>query len=293
MINPRSRHGAECFELADQALQERGYQVLNNEQDLERGEFPDLIRRFAGQIDLVVAGGGDGTVCGILESLVEYDLLLHILPLGTANNLARTLGLPSELKANLESITSSRERRIDLGMVNRIYFVNVAGIGISTRVNREVSSTTKRWFGVFAFIWTALRMIRRARPFHVVLSADGQDLRLRCWQVTICNGRHYGSGLVASREASLDDGLLDCITTEVRSWWHALPLLPLFVHGEFDRTEDIRLVRASRITLRTHKPKVIDVDGDIKTKTPAEFSVVEKKLRVLVPPEVVVAAGSP
>lgn len=286
LTNPGSRHGAEKFDEALQSLQQLGYQVTNSPEELKNNSFSELLKKYHQEIDFVIVGGGDGSVNIALPDLVKYQIPLHVLPLGTANNLSRTLNLPSDLKENINSIKKTKIKNIDLGKVNDIYFVNVAGIGLSTKINKYVTSESKKRWGVLAFVLTAFQKLHLIKPFRVKILAEGQKLhRSLCWQLSICNGRHYGSGLIASEKASLEDGLLDCISSEMGRWWHALFHLSRFFSGRFHGTKDITLIRSSRIELQTSRKKDIDVDGDIKTTTPALFTVEKEVLKVFFIPE--------
>lgn len=282
LTNPGSRHGAEKFDEALRLLNELGYQVVNSGDDLKKNSFSELLKKHHASIDFVIIGGGDGSVNIALPDLVKYQIPLHVLPLGTANNLSRTLNLSSDLNENLLSISKEKIKNVDLGKVNDIYFVNVAGIGLSTKINKHVTSESKKKWGVLAFVMTGFKKLHLIRPFRVrITTEDGKTHRSLCWQLSICNGRHYGSGMIASEEASLEDGLLDCISSEMGKWWHALFHLPRFFSGRFHGTKDITLIRAQKIELQTSRKKDIDVDGDIKTKTPAVFTVEKKALKVL------------
>jgi diacylglycerol kinase (ATP) len=284
LVNPRSRQGAETFGEVSTLLQEAGFEVVNTKEDVEENSFSELIKRFQQDINLVIVGGGDGSINGVLEDLVKIQIPLHVIPLGTANNLARTLNIPLDLKENVNALMRSRLDKIDLGMVNGLYFVNVAGIGLSARINKTVSSQAKKKLGVLAFIFNAFQHIRSMRPFRVEIVHSNEIHRSRCWQISVCNGRHYGSGLVASEDSTLDDGLLSCISTEMKKRWHGLFHILRFVRGRFDDTDDIHLIRAQNLEIRTSRPMEIDLDGDLKTHTPAQFTVKRKALAILRPP---------
>jgi diacylglycerol kinase family enzyme len=102
-------------------------------------ELPDLIRRYSDRVDLIVIGGGDGTLNAAADGLVDIQLPLGILPLGTANDLARTLGLPKTLSGACGVIAQGRRQAIDLGWVNGKHFFNVASLGLSVKITQQLS----------------------------------------------------------------------------------------------------------------------------------------------------------
>lgn len=144
LINPSSRSGADCYEEILKLLQERGHQVLGSEEELKNSQFPELVAKYEGQFDIIVVGGGDGSVNAILEEAVRVKKPVLVIPRGTANNLARTLKIPADLKENLDLIDLNIIKKIDLGVANKKYFVNVAGIGLSARINKTAKSDLKK-----------------------------------------------------------------------------------------------------------------------------------------------------
>lgn len=283
LINPSSRSGAHFYEDAEAFLKKAGHQILNSKEELEDFDCEKIILKYKDQIDLVVVGGGDGSVNAALSGLVKTKMPLVLIPLGTANNMARTLGIPTALEQALSLIDTGRIKKIDLGLINDIFFVNVAGLGLSTDVNRKVPAELKKKLGVFAFVWTAFRLASEMTPFHATITCDGKKTISRSWQISVCNGKHYGSGLVIEEDATLTDGKLDCLSTEVKKWWHGFLLIPAIIRGKYDPSHDVTLLQGQTLKIETRKHMKIDVDGDIKTQTPAEFSVLEKALDVYVP----------
>lgn len=282
LVNPASRQGAEKYSEVAEQLLSQGHTICNSEDDVRELKYSDIIEKFRGETDIVIVGGGDGSVNEALDGLISSGLPLHVLPLGTANNLARSLEIPSMLGENLEILKNYDLRSVDVGVVNEIYFVNVCGVGLSTRVNKTVSKESKSLFGVFAFFLAALKVVKRLRPFRIHLEHDSGTHSARSWQVSICNGRHYASGFIASEEAGLNDGLLDCISSEMQTWWHGFFVVPALFKGRHRHLKDVTGIRSRQFSLSTSRPMDIDVDGDIKTHTPAHFSLREKILKVLV-----------
>ncbi|MES3037533.1 MAG: lipid kinase [Bdellovibrionota bacterium] len=283
LINPSSRQGAQTKQEVEAFLKENNYSLIDTSKDQNK-EFSEIIRIYKDKTDVVVVGGGDGSVNAALSGLIESQLPLMVIPLGTANNLARTLQIPKEPSKALKLLDTGVERRIDVGVVNDLFFVNVAGIGLSTKINQMVPPELKKKLGVLAFILMAFKFIRRLTPFHYKIEHEGKVTEGKSWQISVCNGRHYGSGLVSSEDAALNDNQLDCISTEMKRWWEGIFLIPALITGKNKEKKEITLIQTTELKLTTHRPRHIDVDGDIKTQTPAIFKIQRKAVRVITPP---------
>lgn len=178
LLNCRSRRGAEAAATAAEALRRSGVAVVDGGCE-DAAALPDAIRDAAGRVDRVVVGGGDGTLNAALPGLLDAGLPLGILPLGTANDLARTLGIPTGLEAAAEVIAAGRTRRIDVGEVNGRPFFNVASVGFGVDLTRALTRDAKRRWGKVGYAVAALRALGRLRPFHaeIVEGGETQDSR--------------------------------------------------------------------------------------------------------------------
>ncbi len=286
IINPKSRSGQIARDEVTKELDAAGMTILN-QGDHEPDQDPnEIILKYQREADLVIVGGGDGSVNQVLPALKETGLPLLVIPLGTANNLARTYNLPTKIQESVELLRTKKLISVDLGKVNDVLFVNVAGLGLSTEINKNVSSSLKRHLGVVAFILTAFKMIYRMNPFRARIWVDGKEpIHSKSWQISVCNGKYYGAGMAIKHNATLEDQRLHCLTTEVKKWWHGFALIPALMTGRYKKEHDLTLVSGKDIRIETKRMFAIDVDGDIKTHTPAVFTVLPKCLTLIVPEE--------
>lgn len=282
LVNPRARKGAEGADEIEAHLRSLGLDLLV-ERSEDPSRFQELTRRHLGRIDRVIVGGGDGSLNAAVQPLIECGLPLGIIPLGTANNLARTLGIPFDPEAACAVIASGHRRRIDLGWVNHQYFCTTASLGLSVRITEELSADAKRRWGPLAYALTAIRVIRRARPFHADIACDGSNRRTRTVQIVVGNGRFYGAALAVAEDATIDDARLDLYSLEIDHWWELLKLAPSLKRGTHGKRPEVETLRATAFTIRTRTPMAVDMDGEVGTETPAQFRVVPKALDVFVP----------
>ena len=283
VVNAHSRLGGpDIVRVVARALERAGVPVLHRSYDTASA-LPDLIRSVADQVGRVVIGGGDGTLNAAAPGLLATGLPLGIIPLGTANDLARTLGLPLDPVEAARVVAAGRTRRIDLGEVNGHPFFNVASIGFGVDLARALTRDSKRRFGPFGYAVAAVRALRRLRPFRAeIVHGDAREVS-RTVHVAVGNGRHYGAGMIIAEHARIDDGQLDVYSLEVDSVWRLLLMLPALRSGRYRAWSEIRTLAGEEIEIRTRHPRSVNTDGEITTRTPARFRVLSGALEVYAP----------
>ncbi|WP_019906304.1 lipid kinase [Methylobacterium sp. 77] len=280
LVNPNARNGTFSLDTVRDALRDAGIEPFEPPGD------PDctaVIKRHAKGCDLVILGGGDGTMNSAAPALVETGLPLGILPLGTANDLARSLGLPTDPVEAARLIGTAQPQPVDLGWVNGRYYFNVASIGFSAELAGDLTAESKKKWGTLGYAIAAMRVLRRVRPFTVYLEHDGQTETITTIQVSVGNGRHYGGGMTVEETATVDDGKLDFYSLEVTHWWRLLALLPALRRGTQGKAADVRAFNTTEIVVKTKKPRPVNTDGELSTYTPAHFKVVPKAIRIYAP----------
>jgi diacylglycerol kinase (ATP) len=281
LVNPKSRRGQEALGIVDH-LQAGGLQVVVEQFSTPQEVSPDIVRR-APQTDLVIVCGGDGTVASAGRGLLETGLPMGVLPLGTANDLARTLGIPSDLKAAADVIVRGRTRRIDVGEVNGRTFYNVASLGLSVDLARGLSAEAKRRFGRLAYAIKAAEVLVRGRPFRAEIVSQTETRRVRTLQISVGNGRHYGGGAAVHEDAAIDDGRLDLYSLDPGAVWKLVLMFDSFRKGRHGAWAEVMTARCVEFDIRTRRPRPINADGDIVTHTPAHFRVLPGAVEVFAP----------
>lgn len=230
----------------------------------------------------VIAAGGDGTILSAIPMALDRALPLGVVPLGTFNDLARTLGIPPGIEAACAVIAAGSRRRIDLGRVNGAYFVNEASIGLSARIARRQSAQLKQRYGYGAIVASLLQSLGDARPFFCEITYDDCVETARSVQVTVANSGRFG-GLVSRSDASIDDGFLDLYSVEARNWLDGLRIAHKVLAHDASSDHTLRTRRARRFFVRTHHPHHVCADGEPAGTTPAVFEVLPGALEVLAP----------
>ena len=282
LVNRHARSGTASLDDALSILQRGGIEVVEEDCGSKR-PIPEAIRAQAGGFDCVIVGGGDGTLNTAAPALLETGLPLGILPLGTANDLARTLGIDPDPVAAAGLIVAGNTRRIDLGEVNGHPFFNVASIGFSAQLAQELTAEAKKKWGVLGYAVTALRVLMGMRPFRARIEHDGTTDIIWTVQVSAGNGRHYGGGMTVESSAEPDDGCLDVYSLEIRRWWQMLALLPALRSGTQGTWDEVRTFRTTECTVTTRRPRPINTDGELRTHTPGRFRVLQGAIEVYAP----------
>jgi diacylglycerol kinase (ATP) len=255
------------------------------EDDLKPEHFPKLIRKHASRIHQVILCGGDGTLNSALPALLETQIPVLFVPSGTANNFARNHNLPEDLDKIVVLANAPPLKRIDVGLVNGLPFCTVCGLGLSSLVNKTISGIAKKWLGPAAFGMQMFKVVWNMRPFRIQLNLENQpSLELRnVYQVSVCNGRYFATGLSVTEDARTDDGELDFLIVHFKKWWHGLWYFTHFFRGTAKKLAEVTHVRAAKASLHSRRLKILDVDGDLKSRTPAHFEVAKAALIIVAP----------
>lgn len=246
-------------------------------------DVADLVRRRRHLVDAVAVAGGDGTLNSVAQALIDTGLPLLILPTGSANDMARTLRVPSDLGRAVELVRSGTLKPVDVGFANERAFFNVANIGLGALVTKLLHPGLKRSLGPLAYPAAALRALRLARPFTARIRGAGWDVDVRTFQISVGNGRYYGGGAPIEANAQIDDGRLDLYSLEVSHLFRLLALAPRLREGRQRLAPQVRVGACTRFEIHTRDALPVSLDGEILTQTPVNFTLLPHAVRVFVP----------
>jgi diacylglycerol kinase family enzyme len=290
-VNERARRGRDARERALAALRARGHDVLEITLSRRTQALSDAIVAHRDDVDAVVVGGGDGTLLNALEGLLVSGLPLAILPLGTFNELARTLAVPTAPEAVAALIDEGLPIALDVGRVNGRPYFNEASVGISTRIARLQTGAVKSRLGMLAIPVTTLRALRWLRPMRLEIeSEDGSRRTVRAVQLTVANSYRFG-GVIENPEGSLEDGRLWLFSVDVQGPRDALALLAAIALRRFPYAPDVTAFPGRRFLVRSlrGRPHRVLADSEHLANLPAEFTIAPRAVKVLVPPTSVAA----
>lgn len=233
--------------------------------------------------DRVLVAGGDGTMNGVVPYCIEAGCCMAVLPSGTGNDFARGLDIPLEAADACAVLVSGRCREMDVGVVGGQPFLNVAHVGIGSKVSHEVDGGDKSAWGRFSYLRQLFKHVAQRRGFRADIQCGGQVQRGRWLEIAVANGRSFGGGheIVG---ASPFDGNLNIVGVRPRS---ALALLGnwLGMHllGKPPMQSVLVTLRGSDCEISHCEPQTIMADGEEAGQVPATFKVRHAALRVMVP----------
>jgi diacylglycerol kinase (ATP) len=292
VVNTRSRSGERTFFEAIDRLADLGVSLGATYAIRDPVRLPETIREVLHEgsgYRLLILGGGDGSVSSVVDFLAHHHVTLGLLPLGTANDFARTLEIPSDVEEACETIAQGKVVDVDLGLAGDNYYVNVASVGLGVGVTQTLSSGLKRRIGALAYPTAAIRAFLRHEPFAARLSFPEDDHESveyeRLLQVAVGNGRFYGGGMVVAPDSGIDDRRLDIYAIEMGRHRDLIGVARYLKSGDFIRMDGVHHYRTERVRLETMPDLPVNIDGEVVARTPQDFSVVHNALNVLVPAE--------
>jgi diacylglycerol kinase (ATP) len=291
IVNTRSRTGERTFFQALDRLQDLGVTLGPTYAVRDPVRLPETVRDVLDSTGyrLLILGGGDGSVSSVVDFLAHHRVVLGLLPLGTANDFARTLGIPSDIEGACQTIAAGKMVDVDLGLAGDNYYVNVASVGLGVEATRALSPWMKKSVGPLAYPAAAIKAFLKHEPFSARLTfPDGDHEPVeheRLLQVAVGNGRFYGGGMVVAPESGIDDRSLDVYAIELGRHRDLIGVARYLKSGDFIRNESVTQYRTGRVRLETDPELAVNIDGEVVTRTPQDFSVAHNALKVLVPPD--------
>ncbi len=248
----------------------------------------ETIARSARGYQTIVAAGGDGTINEVLNGIHARgdDCALAILPLGTANVLARELAInPKSVEQIVSTIAHGPPRAISLGQANGRGFVMMAGVGFDAHVVANVDSRIKRLTGKFAYVVASLRELAmyRARTYDVEIAGRIETAS----SVVVANGHYYGGPYVLASEASLADHQLHVCLFRRTGRWNAMRYLWGMISGRLSRFPDFDVIPAAHLKITAgascSEMEPVQGDGDVMAQLPVQMMVSPSGLPVVQP----------
>lgn len=273
-VNRRSRSGRRAGGIAARELASLGIEVV-----------PFASHHHGGgtaPCDAIVAVGGDGTLVRLIGRAMRWNVPIGVVPGGTYNELAHTLGIPLDVAAACGVVAAGHTRAVDVGCVNGTHYLSEASIGISSRAARMQTAELKQRFGYIAVVTTALRALWYSRPMFAEVSYDGTVVRFKTVQLTVANSHRFG-GVFAVTDAAIDDGWLDLYSVEIETFAQAFQVARAILRGKRESVPGLRTLRSKRFSVRQHRQHHVTADGEPAGKTPATFTLLPKALRIFVP----------
>lgn len=278
-----SRHGLAYYQRLQSELPKRGVEIAETHMVRRRKELKKRIRQAVRSgAKLIVVIGGDGTQTAAVAELAHTDCTLAVVPAGTGNSFAFSLGIKDDLDAAIETIADGKELKVDVGIINGTYFANFATVGLIADAANRTPRGLKRVIGPLAYGVAAVQSFFRDKPFEMRVKWKGEKLKIVTHQAIVASGRYFGWQPVTP-QASLRSGELVFFAAAGDKAQDVIATNTALLRGDHTRLEGAHYFSAPKITIKTKPKQPLNIDGHALGKTPAKFRIAPRALRVLVP----------
>jgi YegS/Rv2252/BmrU family lipid kinase len=283
VVNTQSRKGAKLFPKVVAELGRRGIELVATYQVSQARHLPEIMQEAVQKASgLVIVGGGDGTISSVVDKIAYQKVVLGILPLGTGNSFARTLGIPLSIAGAVDVIVNGKVADVDLGKINNDYFANMAAVGFTADVAHKTSDGVKAWLGPLAYLYIALKEFVHHQPFSCVLRFPHDQQRLQTHQVFIANGSFTGKTWLTPT-IDPDNGKLVVFTMPMHNRWALIKLLLAFLLGRYRAFAQAQYYSTKAVVIESEPRQTLDVDGEKSAQTPVTIAIAREALKVMVP----------
>ena len=242
--------------------------------------------------DMIVAAGGDGTINEVINGLMQVGSSgpLGIIPLGTGNDLARTLDLPNDPVAAFELLTHGTPHQLDVIKVTgpglTHYALNVAAGGFSGQVNEVLTSELKAAWGPLAYLRSAMEVLPDLTNYRTTIQYDDEAVQtVHALNIIVANCRTAAGGVLVAPTANPEDGLLDVVIVRYGTIGSLVGAAArLLVNGNYIDSANVEHRRAKKVRVAATPGIWFNADGELLTNEPLEFQVIPGALRVIVGP---------
>jgi diacylglycerol kinase (ATP) len=244
-------------------VREKGH-VVRPRVTWEAGDAASLAAEAADRgVDAVVALGGDGTVNELVNGLDGKEVPLGIIPVGTANDFARQVGIPIDADHAMDAILRRKPRRIDTGELNGRRFLNVSAGGVGAEATAETPADAKEQLGPLAYAITGMRKLRDLAPRRARFTGPGFEYDGEFMIFAVGNARLTGGGTAITPHASVTDGLLDlCIIEGVEKRGEFMSLALAVRRGEHLGDDRVHYVQLPEVHVESDEPISVNLDGE-------------------------------
>jgi len=288
IVNTNSRKGKKFFSAAVNELTKKGITIADLYPVQYPERLPGIVQEAVKHHKLIVVGGGDGTISSVVNYFAYRDVVLGILPLGTVNSFARTLGIPLDLKGAVEVIANGKLIDVDLGKMGHNYFSNIVAIGFAAKIARNISHRLKKYTGILAYGLTGARTLFSHRPFECALIMNENTIKVNTHQVVITNGGYFGITSIAPGASAVDRNL-DVFVMDTPSRRQTIKLWVAFLLHKTAIFPNALLFKTKDVIIEAIPPQYVEVDGEITEQTPVHITLAPNALKVMAPKELMLS----
>ena len=263
IINPISgviQDKAEITSQIRQSLEEEGYQLrvweTTGEKDLEK--IKALFEEE--QVDGVLVGGGDGTIKMVVEAVLGYDRRIGIIPLGSANGLAASLGI-ADVEGAIEAIVAGEEIEMDALRINGELALHISDFGFNASLIKRFEEGDER--GMLAYTKSTFTQLFDIKPYTFEIDFEGRMERVEAKMLAIANGNKYGTGAVLNPVGKIRDGLFEIVAVNPEKVEDFVKVSMALFWGNLDDLEMVSIWSTNKAVIRNLDGADFQIDGEM------------------------------
>jgi len=231
--------------------------------------------------DSIIAIGGDGTINICAKNIIHTNMKLGIIPKGSGNGTAYTLGLNKNIKKCLDIIKKNKVTKIDVGIVNDKIFLNNTGFGFDAHVAKKIQKKTKRGFKMYLH-----NIIEEFLPFkekEYIISTKKEKIKSKAYIVSVFNANQYGNKIIISNDSKMTDGKLELIVVKKPKIMYMPLLLFYLMSKNLKKSKIVKIITGNQFEIKT-TTELFHIDGDYqKSEKNYKIKVHEKALKIILP----------
>lgn len=246
-------------------------------------ELRDAFRDINDTYKYILIAGGDGTVDNIVNIMkeIEIDLPIAILPVGTANDFAKFIGMPTDVEEACEQIIQSQVENLDIGKINEKYFINVASTGLFTDVSQKTDVNLKNTIGKLAYYVKGIEQIPNFRKLKIKVNSAHRVFEGDMYLMLIFNGQTAGNFKFAYK-ADVTDGMMDVIIIKAGMIKDIISLFVKMLKGEhLEDAKGLIYFKTDKLHIECDEGIVTDIDGERGPDFPLDIECIQESLKVL------------
>lgn len=244
-------------------------------------QIKKLIKEFHPSI--VVAVGGDGTCNLVARIIMDTNIVMGIIPLGSANGLSKELKIPKNIESSLEILGKGKKTKIDVLIINKSYIsLHLSDIGTNARLVKKFEDDNVR--GLFGYMKHIFSEVLFSKMLHFKVILDGNTISKKAHMVIIANASQYGTGAVVNPKGKIDDGIFEIVFIKPYTLWQLLKLIVPFFSGKLHKQDTVDVYPGRSATIINREKSIFQIDGEvIGNPEKVTVEIKHKSLNVLVP----------
>ncbi|RYZ87620.1 MAG: diacylglycerol kinase [Proteobacteria bacterium] len=281
VVNPISGDldKAEILSLVDAYAENEGIEIIKFETTGtdDKESIINLFETHAPQRILVA--GGDGTIKLVAEAMESKDVILGILPAGSANGLSVDLDLPAAIEDNLQIAFNNDFMELDMVCINGEKSLHLADLGLNAGLVKNYEESSVR--GKIGYALQSIATLQEHEAFNAVVEANGQTIETEARMIVIANSQKYGTGVTINPMGKMDDGKFEIVILKTFD----LVLFGKIVTGNMPTdTDEVEIISTDKAKVRTTVPVHFQIDGEyFGEETELDIHILPKQMKVAIP----------